>query len=173
MCENSLLHLKVLVQTHGGPCGVLAAVQAEMIRVLLFGRKRRVESSRVNRKGSGVGGGKVGTIGGCRGDGRDEDDNRDDLPDGDEDNDYSYFLYYPHEPTLQSATNADDTKPPSPITEREAKKAMGLESEGHASRPIATREIFHLHLILLSTECRFPQPHSIHIQYTILSGPTE
>jgi hypothetical protein len=120
------LQLWGLVQTHGGPCGVLAAVQAEMIRVLLFGRKRRVESSRVNRKGSGVGGGKVGTIGGCRGDGRDEDDNRDDLPDGDEDNDDSYFLYYPHEPTLLSATNADDTTPPSPITEREAKKAMAM-----------------------------------------------
>ena len=28
-----------LTQTHGGPCGVLAAVQAEMIRILLFGRR--------------------------------------------------------------------------------------------------------------------------------------
>jgi len=28
-----------LVQSHGGPCGVLAAVQAELLRLLLFGRR--------------------------------------------------------------------------------------------------------------------------------------
>mmetsp|Transcript_31466 Transcript_31466/g.66182 ORF Transcript_31466/g.66182 Transcript_31466/m.66182 type:complete len:946 (+) Transcript_31466:135-2972(+) len=28
-----------LTQKHGGPCGILAAIQAEMIRILLFGRK--------------------------------------------------------------------------------------------------------------------------------------
>ena len=27
-----------IVQTHGGPCGVLASIQAEIIRILLFGR---------------------------------------------------------------------------------------------------------------------------------------
>ena len=27
-----------LVQSHGGPCGILAAVQAELLRLLLFGR---------------------------------------------------------------------------------------------------------------------------------------
>ena len=30
-----------LTQRHGGPCGILAAIQAEMIRVLLWGNKRR------------------------------------------------------------------------------------------------------------------------------------
>eukprot|EP00984_Skeletonema_dohrnii_P004924 scaffold1735_cov99-Skeletonema_dohrnii-CCMP3373.AAC.3 len=30
-----------LTQRHGGPCGILAAIQAEMIRVLLWGRRRR------------------------------------------------------------------------------------------------------------------------------------
>ena len=30
-----------LTQVHGGPCGVLAAVQAEMLRMLLFGRNRK------------------------------------------------------------------------------------------------------------------------------------
>ena len=29
-----------LTQVHGGPCGVLAAVQAEMLRMLLFGRRK-------------------------------------------------------------------------------------------------------------------------------------
>jgi hypothetical protein len=110
------LSLWGLVQTHGGPCGVLAAVQAEMIRVLLFGRKRRVESSKGCREDAK----------GCRGYGQDDDDDRDNMPDGDEDSDDSYFLYYPHEPTLSSTTNADDTMSPSPITEREAKKAMAM-----------------------------------------------
>lgn len=35
---NSMHHLWGLTQTHGGPCGILAAIQAEMIRILLFGR---------------------------------------------------------------------------------------------------------------------------------------
>ena len=30
-----------LTQTHGGPCGVLAAVQAELLRLLIFGPRRR------------------------------------------------------------------------------------------------------------------------------------
>ena len=34
-----------LTQRHGGPCGVLAAIQAEMIRVLLWGKKRRQQSN--------------------------------------------------------------------------------------------------------------------------------
>lgn len=35
---ESMHHLWGLTQKHGGPCGVLAAIQAEMIRLLLFGR---------------------------------------------------------------------------------------------------------------------------------------
>ena len=35
---DSMHKLWGLIQKHGGPCGVLAAIQAEMIRVLLFGR---------------------------------------------------------------------------------------------------------------------------------------
>jgi hypothetical protein len=31
-----------LLQQHGGPCGVMAAVQAELLRLLLFGRRRPV-----------------------------------------------------------------------------------------------------------------------------------
>lgn len=38
---DSMHKLWGLTQKHGGPCGVLAAIQAEMIRVLLFGRRRR------------------------------------------------------------------------------------------------------------------------------------
>lgn len=34
-----------LVQHHGGPCGVLAAVQAELLRLLLFGRRRTLSES--------------------------------------------------------------------------------------------------------------------------------
>jgi len=33
-----------LTQRHGGPCGILAAIQAEMIRVLLWGRRRSSNS---------------------------------------------------------------------------------------------------------------------------------
>jgi hypothetical protein len=36
--SDSMHHLWGLTQTHGGPCGVLAAIQAEIIRILLFGR---------------------------------------------------------------------------------------------------------------------------------------
>jgi hypothetical protein len=36
---DSMHKLWGLTQKHGGPCGVLAAIQAEMIRVLLFGRR--------------------------------------------------------------------------------------------------------------------------------------
>jgi len=32
-----------LTQKHGGPCGVLAAIQAELIRILLFGRKNDLQ----------------------------------------------------------------------------------------------------------------------------------
>jgi hypothetical protein len=35
---DSMHKLWGLTQKHGGPCGVLAAIQAEMIRILLFGR---------------------------------------------------------------------------------------------------------------------------------------
>lgn len=34
-----------LLQQHGGPCGVMAAVQAELLRLLLFGKRRRVMST--------------------------------------------------------------------------------------------------------------------------------
>ncbi|KAL3780725.1 hypothetical protein HJC23_001007 [Cyclotella cryptica] len=44
---DSMHKLWGLTQKHGGPCGVLAAIQAEMIRVLLFGRRR---TERVDRK---------------------------------------------------------------------------------------------------------------------------
>jgi len=37
-----------LTQVHGGPCGVLAAVQAEMLRVLLFGIKQQEEEEEQN-----------------------------------------------------------------------------------------------------------------------------
>ncbi|KAL7470200.1 LOW QUALITY PROTEIN: hypothetical protein ACHAXS_010453 [Conticribra weissflogii] len=40
-----------LTQKHGGPCGVLAAIQAELIRILLFGRKNDLHnnSERINK----------------------------------------------------------------------------------------------------------------------------
>jgi hypothetical protein len=34
-----------LLQQHGGPCGVMAAVQAELLRLLLFGKRRRIMSA--------------------------------------------------------------------------------------------------------------------------------
>ena len=37
-----------LTQSHGGPCGVLAAVQAELIRILLFGKRDPVDYPRFN-----------------------------------------------------------------------------------------------------------------------------
>eukprot|EP00956_Cyclotella_meneghiniana_P027359 scaffold61129_cov23-Cyclotella_meneghiniana.AAC.2 len=37
--DDSMHKLWGLTQKHGGPCGVLAAIQAEMIRILLFGRE--------------------------------------------------------------------------------------------------------------------------------------
>ena len=37
--DCSMHKLWGLTQKHGGPCGVLAAIQAEMIRILLFGRE--------------------------------------------------------------------------------------------------------------------------------------
>ena len=39
-----------LTQKHGGPCGVLAAIQAEIIRLLLFGRKTQKENCNDNGK---------------------------------------------------------------------------------------------------------------------------
>jgi len=38
MSQGDNLRTWGLTQNHGGPCGVLAAVQAEMLRILLFGR---------------------------------------------------------------------------------------------------------------------------------------
>ena len=40
-----------LVQKQGGPCGVLAAVQAEMIRILLFGRAKRSDTPKCVENG--------------------------------------------------------------------------------------------------------------------------
>jgi len=49
-----------LTQRHGGPCGILAAIQAEMIRVLVWGRKqkqqRRSSSDCMRMSDSGGGG---------------------------------------------------------------------------------------------------------------------
>ena len=42
-----------LTQRHGGPCGILAAIQAEMIRVLLWGRRRYEEDDGTNSNGKG------------------------------------------------------------------------------------------------------------------------
>lgn len=36
-----------LTQSHGGPCGVLAAVQAELLRILLFGQRNPVDYPRL------------------------------------------------------------------------------------------------------------------------------
>lgn len=48
--DCSMHKLWGLTQKHGGPCGVLAAIQAEMIRILLFGREcASFSSSNVNR----------------------------------------------------------------------------------------------------------------------------
>ncbi len=49
-----------LTQRHGGPCGILAAIQAEMIRVLLWGRTKRSSppTNGTVMSGAGTGGGR-------------------------------------------------------------------------------------------------------------------
>lgn len=40
-----------LVQSHGGPCGVLAAIQAELLRLILFGRRNPLDYPRPTEPG--------------------------------------------------------------------------------------------------------------------------
>lgn len=47
-----------LTQRHGGPCGILAAIQAEMIRVLLWGRTKQPSSNSDSIRMSDGGGGR-------------------------------------------------------------------------------------------------------------------
>ena len=92
-----------LVQKQGGPCGVLAAVQAEMIRILLFGRsKLSTHRSSTNS--------------------REEIDTPMYVENG-------YFLYYPHEVSSSeslSSSNDDNNDIPLSITEREANVSMAM-----------------------------------------------
>ena len=106
-----------LTQTHGGPCGVLAAVQAEMIRILLFGRRDPVKLLK-----DGVGGFDSGI--GCR-------DDSDVMGGGGEGRrrrrrchrQLSDTLYYPFE-IAESSSSA--TTVSSPITEREVHDSMAM-----------------------------------------------
>ncbi len=104
-----------LTQTHGGPCGVLAAVQAEMIRILLFGR--RVAAATTAEEG-GCGGGGVDC--GCydeievRGSGGRRRRLRRQL---------SNTLYYPFQ-VSQSTSSTSCTSPP--ITESEVTESLAM-----------------------------------------------
>lgn len=93
-----------LIQKQGGPCGVLAAVQAEMIRIVLFGRAKRS----IYRKSSS-------------GSSREEMYITKDRKNG-------YYLYYPHELSSSESSSNDDNNDhiPPPITEREANEVMAM-----------------------------------------------
>lgn len=103
-----------LTQTHGGPCGVLAAVQAEMIRILLFGR--RVDATTAEEDGCGG----DGVDSGCyddievRGSGGGRRRLRRQL---------SNTLYYPFQ-VSQSTSSTSCTSPP--IAEREVTDSLAM-----------------------------------------------
>ena len=126
-----------LTQTHGGPCGVLAAVQAEMIRILLFGRRDPVKLLKDAGGGfdSGIGCRDDSEVmgGGSGGRRRRRRCHRQ----------LSDTLYYPFE-IAESSSSA--TTVSSPITEREVHDSMAMAVgmilaraalETNASRPAA------------------------------------